>query len=62
MSSQSPSTAESLNSISSCFQAYILAGWRLETQLNSSLQPLCMDDAENTAFLLLGRRVYSAVA
>jgi hypothetical protein len=33
ISSQSSSTADSLNSISSLSQAHILVGWRLETQL-----------------------------
>jgi hypothetical protein len=33
ISSQSSSTADSLSSISSCFQAHVPAGWRLETQL-----------------------------
>jgi hypothetical protein len=54
-----------------CSQAHILAGWCLETQLdstrldltqpNSSLQPIRTAHAENTTSLLLGRRVYSAV-
>jgi hypothetical protein len=49
-----------------CSPAHILAGWHLETRLSSSqlksLEPLCTDPAENTAFLLLGKHVYSAVA
>jgi hypothetical protein len=51
-----------------CTEAHILAGWHLETrlitkrtELNSFL-PLGKDHAENTTSLLLGRRVYSAVA
>jgi hypothetical protein len=32
------------------------------SQLNSSLYQLCTDHAENTASILLGRRIYSAVA
>jgi hypothetical protein len=31
-------------------------------QMNSSLQPLCTEHAENTTSLLLGRRVYMLLA
>jgi hypothetical protein len=60
-----------LPTLSVLSQVHILAGWHLETrldstrldsiQLNSSLYPFRPDHAENTASLLVGRRVYSAV-
>jgi hypothetical protein len=51
-----------------CSQTHILEDWRLETRLDYyfSTEPffitLCTDYAENTAPILLGRRVYSAIA
>jgi hypothetical protein len=59
ISSQSSSTADSLNSTSSCSQAHILTGWRIETELTLLN---CTDHVENTASLLFRRRVYGAVA